>query len=136
VFDRLLAKVQRVPDRVISHALQQTGNDLLFPNVQPRSEWLIFSTNFRRLHRHNEFGGKAGRLTRRGTAFPTAAPQRLEPAYAVIAEEKGLSRGFLERNPVHRRAGNKRGLNVRFTARRSKASPAERFASSILKLST
>lgn len=41
----------------------------------------------------------AGTLTRRGTDFPTATPQGLEQAYATIAEEKGLWRGFLERNP-------------------------------------
>lgn len=41
----------------------------------------------------------AGTLTRRGTAIPTAIPEALFEAYAVVAEEKGLWRGFLERNP-------------------------------------
>lgn len=41
----------------------------------------------------------AGTLTRRGTAIPTTTPEGFSQAYAVVAEEKGLWRGFLERNP-------------------------------------
>ncbi|APO70072.1 hypothetical protein IE4872_PC00039 (plasmid) [Rhizobium gallicum] len=41
----------------------------------------------------------AGTLARRETAIPTTMPEGLSEGYAAIAEERGLWRGFLERNP-------------------------------------
>ena len=41
----------------------------------------------------------SGTLRRRETAFPTEMPIGLTEAFARVAEERGLWRGFLRRNP-------------------------------------
>lgn len=41
----------------------------------------------------------SGTLRRRETAFPTEMPMGLTEAFAKVAEERGLWRGFLRRNP-------------------------------------